>query len=310
MKYLNGVVCGLHRSGTTIVGEIVKQAAEVEVVAEPFNFRFGLKGVPAWYPYLGQAENTNTVTDSESQIEKLLDSAVHLNAVWGKNGAGKSGIKKAVYQFTGGRKQLPWIKLKVKKILGVLPDKVIWKDPFCTFMIPRLLELNVPVVCMLKHPCAFYHSVERQDWMFELNAFDVDGRLRDFLNVQVDEELWATRDQVVALSLLWKLMMKLIWNYRDHPLLLIVKHEDFCIDASATVERVYSHLGIEFTESIKDFVKSKTSASKVLPEIGNIHVFERDSKTLADIWKEKVEKPTQKQILDLLSAEMALYEEI
>ena len=68
-----------------------------------------------------------------------------------------------------------------------------------------------------------------------------------------------------------------------------LRHEDFCenpMDSSITITE---HLDIGFTDSMRKYIAITTSGGAVEAPAGKTHAFVRDSKALANAWREKLD---------------------
>ena len=162
-KYELLVVCGLHRSGTTYIGRMLSCLKLFPVIHEPFNMDFGIKNVPVVYPYIEDKDDVNG---------QLVQQAIAFQCAWNKESGylTSSRFRKSFYAITGGRSGIRWGFLRLRKWLGMLPDRVCWKDPFVTLATPYLVrETDAKVICMVRHPAAIHHSTEKKGWNFNIN---------------------------------------------------------------------------------------------------------------------------------------------
>ena len=66
------IISGMHRSGTTFLGKLLESSGNMHTIHEPFNYKFGLEGVPCWYPIV---ESLNK-SDSK-KVKILIDNLVN-----------------------------------------------------------------------------------------------------------------------------------------------------------------------------------------------------------------------------------------
>ncbi len=283
------LVCGLHRSGTTFVGEILRQA-NICVVHEPLNQRFGIVGVPVAYPY---------VENQSGRHAGLIDDAFNQARPWNKRGqfADTGGFRRQVFAITGGRSGLRWGWLRLRKALGIPHRRICLKDPFMSLATPYILQnYGVKIVCLVRHPAAIHHSTGKQDWRFDIAELRRQADLvRRFRN-ELKEDDWrlAEESDAGSIALLWKLM---IWINEPAACqsrqLLIVRHEDLCLRPELTVRSILRHFSIPMTESVGEFVVEKTSGDMVEGADGKVHDFVRDSKAIPFAWRNHVSKDDQ-----------------
>lgn len=303
VDHFTGIICGLHRSGTTYIGKILKYAPDTRVLQEPFNYKYGIEGVPSWYPYISQS-------DPDPKVSKLIDILTRLEGRWSEPEGGE-GWRRNIARLIGNRQQRRWRLLKVKRVMKNLPRNIIWKDPFCTFMVDYLTrENNFPVVCMIKHPCAFYYSVKKQNWQF-----DVDHLLRQSALIQrfgsdVSGDVWqlASENNLLSLSLQWKLMARVVSHSRhQNKKLLLVRHEDFCNAPEIWIEKICNHLNIPLTQKMLNYVSKTTRGSVVEGPPGVAELYERDSNSLQHIWKKNLSVLDQREVLDVVGKDLQLF---
>ncbi len=302
MKKTNtGVICGLHRSGTTYIGRILSLSHSTSVIYEPFNDVWGLEYAPPRYTYW-RAE------DASSYAEEILQKALLFQGSFSKPVSTKSGWRKTGYKLFGGERHLQWNRLKLLQFLRMTPDHVIWKDPFCTFMIDYLsIIYNMKIVCMIRHPCAHYHSVSKQNWSFDISNLTRQKKLLNDYGFGISEHLWekAKGDNLTSTALLWKIMSRLVTSIskKDNNLLL-VRHEDLCMKPEAEIDHICKWLGVCFTSRMRSYVDTTSHGLYAESLNGKEHDFVRNSKALVDVWKSKVPKEKQNIILDIIGEDI------
>lgn len=291
------MVCGLHRSGTTYVGAMLRQAS-ICVVHEPLNERFGVVGVPVAYPFL---------MEDGGGYSQLIDDVARFKPGWnGSEDIGGNKLKRIVYRVSGGRSGLRWSLLRLQKLLGVLPSNICFKDPFSTLATPYFIKkYSAKVVCMVRHPAAIHYSTEKQGWWFNIDNLYNQPELISSYAQDVPEHHWAMAREhhAASIALLWKLMIRV-----NRPLigkgLLMVRHEDLCISPDTEARKICEHLGVLFDAKLAHFVATHSEGSSAESAGGKIHNFKRDAKSLPNIWRGRISLEDERMIREICSEEL------
>lgn len=294
------IVCGLHRSGTTFVGQILRKAG-VFVVHEPLNERFGMAGVPIAYPY---AEENN------DSFAGLIDDAVFLARPWNKDVAyiQAKGLHRQIYALTGGRSGLRWGWLRLRRNLGVFPEYLCLKDPFMTLATPYLIKHHgLKTVCLIRHPAAIHYSTEKQSWRFGVKNLLQQPELITRYGSDIPDEHWRQGREHAAASIavLWKLMIRINAPLaKEGGRLLMITHEALCMEPQETASKIFAHLQIPFTSTIAQFVADHAGGDRAEAINGKTHDFKRNSKAIPSAWKGKLSEEDEKVIVDIAGEEI------
>lgn len=297
------VVCGLHRSGTTYVGEILRQAGVV-VVHEPLNERYGMADVPIAYPFVEQEEGV---------FASLLDDAVNFSRPWGKNLTWISvkGLKRLVYSLTGGRSGLRWSALRVLKRLGFQNGMICLKDPFMSLATPYLVrKFGIPIVCMVRHPAAIHYSTNKQSWRFNVENLLRQPELIARYGADIPTRHWdvARENSAASIALLWKFMIRINSALQDADRhLLMVTHEELCLQPQQVSTKICDHFGIPFIEKLELFVSQNSEGGSAEAAKGKIHDFKRDSRALVEVWRSRIEKNDEVIMREIVADEVVRF---
>ncbi len=278
------IVCGLHRSGTTFVGEILRQAGAF-VIQEPLNQHFGVADVPVAYPFIDQ---------SGGKYAPLIDDIVSYRRKWNKNPDCllTTGLRRKMYAYTGGRSGIRWYSLRLRSRLGRLPHQVCWKDPFATLATPYLRShVGARIVCVVRHPAGIHHSTEKRGWGFDVENLLGQTELIARHCRDIPDKHWrlAKDNHAASIGLLWKTMMR-VNEYGDDNKegLLVIKHEDLCLSAVDTARAICNYFDLPFTRLLCRFVEDHSEGDITEPDIGDTRKFRRDAKQLPDIWRGQI----------------------
>jgi len=299
----HGVVCGLHRSGTTYVGEVLKRCDDILVIHEPFNLLTGHEKVSRWYP-------SDLNDGNKENITSLVNDVLNYKGSLKKREGAYKGVAGCFYRLIGGRNHLHWFYLALLKKLRASPKNVIWKDPFCTFMTSYLSnELQMPIVIVMKHPCSFVYSVQKQDWSFKVSWLRNNHMLIHKYGQGISDELWRQAEScnITSLSLLWKVMARYSSDIAtNNALVHFVRHEDLCDDPLQAFNLILGHFGLTMSSEVKAYINETTSGSVLEGKKGDTRLFSRDSKKLAVLWKEKLTADEQEKIISIVGEDLNL----
>jgi len=295
------VCCGLHRSGTTFVGELLKRAG-INVVHEPLNEKFGMCDVPVAYPYVGA---------SGGSYAALVDDAIQMSRAWNKDTSflKAQGIRRKIFQITGGKSGLKWGWLRLCAASGIKKGPVCFKDPFMSLATPYLVgHHRLRVVCLVRHPAAIHYSTMRQKWNFDATNLLRQRELMAKYGEGIPDSHWelARSNPAASIALLWKLMVRINFplSVRDEKLLLVT-HEEFCMHPVKVSERVFFHLGVPFDSKVEQYIRDMSSGERALPEAGKVHSFKRNAKALASAWRGRLPADDERIIYELAGEEIA-----
>ena len=207
------IVCGLHRTGTTYVANILSQDRNVCIIHEPLNRDHGVIGVPVWYPY-SDPDSSN----SANHIEPLYRNISEFKQSWIKKPLRDANFVSWIrHKVFGDRQTFIWSQLKLRKYFNMLPDTVCWKDPFATFSVGYIVRsYGARALCMVRHPGAVYHSTIKRGWHFDIKILlSQEGLIRDY-GTDIPAKYWdlARTKQTASIAILWKLMR----TAKPHPI--------------------------------------------------------------------------------------------
>jgi len=294
------IICGLHRSGTTFVGEILRRAG-VCVVHEPLNERFGMLGVPIAYPFVEKRSDYYSV---------LLDDAVAFARPWNKNAdfVRAKGLRRKLYGVTGGRAGLCWDWLRFRQVIGMPNSQIFLKDPFMSLATPWLVRHHgLRVLCMVRHPAAIHYSTEKMNWCFDIENLFSQSELIDRYGRDIPEAHWdsARKHGAASIALLWKLMVRINSALaQNDERMLVITHETLCLDPLDTASNICRHFGISFTPALERFVVEHSEGDRSEAKSGRAHDFKRNSQAIPNIWQGKLSTEEEQLIVDIAGEEI------
>lgn len=277
------VVTGAHRSGTTLLGDILAQASGTWTVWEPFNRHWGLRDVRIAYPYLRRSDSSAPPVAS---LIRYLDSG---RARWSvKKGHGASDRFPAVRAAakTGSRYML-WRR----EGAGI----AVIKDPFVLLAMGAMQPAVTtrPIVVSVRHPCSWVLSLRRMRWPAgpELNALIAQEQLyEEHLNGMLERKDWTRADDLEAGATAWACLYHMVNVQSDAGArVLVVPLESYARDPVDVLERLYRSASLQTPADLDSIAKRYSGPDKaVTPEAGTKHLLQRDSRALSDAWKAKL----------------------
>ncbi len=292
------IICGLHRSGTTLIGELLRRSG-VTVVHEPLNERFGVRDVPLAYPY---------VHAKGGEYAAFIHQVANLQLPWNTNPRHLHLPlwKKTCYRITGGRSGLRWRWLRLLALPGIHPALLCFKDPFLSLATPYLLQ-HIPcrILCLVRHPAAIHLSTQRRQWFFDSsNLYRQAELMRDYGQYMTDsEQQLATHHHAASIALLWKVMIHInlpLTTQQDR--FMLCTHEEFCSHPLQVTEKIFQHFRLPLTTSVKTFVEQTTKGTHTTGK--HLHDFHRNSKALPDQWQTELDNTTKAIIHDIARKEI------
>ena len=139
-------------------------------------------------------------------------------------------------------------------------------------------------VFTVKHPCAFYQSLLRVGW----EHGDAFAHLLDQYGQATTSKIWKEASGPAGKSaVVWSIInakaIELSHAYPDQ--VVIVRHEDLCVNALEIVIQLTKWLGIQFTEEMRSYITNSVSGNIVNPGRDVVHQLTRDSANLPDRWR-------------------------
>jgi len=300
------VICGLARSGTTYVGKALSRAKGVHLINEPLNKDFGVKGVTHWYSYADETDR-----EDSNDTKKLVRDIINLKAGWTRSSPPEypfiTRLSKRMY---GGYSSLVWSALRLKKYLRLSFQTVCLRDPFTTFAVGYIIKsYGAKAVCLTKHPCALYLSQKRQRQATHIEDLFAQPKLRNRYAGDISAGTWklAKQHNSAGVALLWKIMARAITSQaKDLKDLLIVRHEDLCLNPTEVIEGICDHFGITYDIRIEKYLRKTSQGNQVFAKGGKLHSFKRNSLALKDAWRGTIDPQDETMIQEVIGDDIYL----
>jgi len=269
------VVTGMHRSGTTFVGEILKRYNNTSLIHEPFNREYGLKGLDSVY-----ACDLNNDHYNFSLL--MLNNLLKGNAKYVRKAQGDS-FPKAIARFVaGGNTSVDTKRYRFKRLFNQKLMPVI-KDPFLVLLTRMLLNNDFGVIIIIRHPAAVWNSLLRMGWKLDVstlgcsNLFAADSKVSSIPDLQ-------SQSEVVKFCALWRVIYSYVVALGDHPRLYKITHEEICNNPQQFLNQLSNRYRLLPSRSLLPFI-DKSMNSHLVSITGNqLHAFNRDSQQLSTAW--------------------------
>lgn len=249
------LITGIHRSGSTWLGEMVSLSSQVGYIHEPFNFNHGkcLCGyqLSHWYEKV-----------SPGKAKMFRKHFRHLL---------RFGSQEVLSDLLSGRFKKVGVQVRrgqIDPVSWIMSHRPLVKDPLALMSADWLYEnFNTQNIISIRHPAAFVDSLVRKKWSFNFgnlaNQPDLmSGRLVKWAPM-INEYANGQPDLQEQAILLWNVVYDVVRQYREeHSEWYYLRHEDVSSAPEEELRKLYDHLGLEYTEGIDKKVKEFTNPVK------------------------------------------------
>lgn len=286
------VVTGAHRSGTTLVGDIVCRAAGTWTVWEPFNRHWGLRAVDIAYPWLGARD---AAAPEVRALRSYLESG---RAGWRVKADGRRPLE------VGARSAVATARRFAEHARHRGETPVV-KDPFVLLALgalqPRVTRRTAVVT--IRHPCSWLLSLRRMSWPagHELNALQRqeelwERHLRDLL----PRRNWSRADDLEAAARAWACLYRMVAvQAREGADVLVLPMEAFSRRPVDVLRQLFDALALPAPHDLEAVAREYAGSSTVSPAPGTKHVLQRDSRALATAWRSALSAEEVRRVRDI-----------
>jgi hypothetical protein len=241
------VVTGMPRAGTSWVGKMLDASGRVVYINEPLNVRRPPGRSPgvlrARVHYRFQYISPANEDEYLRAFREMLALRYHVLAEIRVSRSVGDVLRMAKYwsSFVRGRVQ---------------QKRPLLDDPYAVFSGEWLASrLGCHVVVVVRHPAAIASSRKRLGWKIDFGDLLnqpvlVDDWLHPFR--QEMEAMRGSSDVIAESGLLWRMIYHVVAGYRTrHRLVHVVRHEDLSREPVSEFARLYTHVGLPFTEEVE-----------------------------------------------------------
>lgn len=270
-RYL--VVTGMHRSGTTLTGQILSKYKGLHVIHEPLNKHYGLSGVDRVYP-------CDLSPEQGAHYVNMIDKMLQGQAGYIRTASEDKLIKAMLRQIIGGRTGLDVAKWRFSKLINWQSTPVL-KDPFMLMLSASIARGGSKVVVLVRHPAAMWLSVRRMSWTFSYDDFAYPAIMRELSPEAPD---LSNASELEKFAWLWRTLYSYVLAQCTCKNIHVLKHESLCVSPFEQLGVLESFLCLPQSDMALQFL-SRSFFSDVAAVNGNtLHVMERDAKSLATSW--------------------------
>ena len=302
------LITGSHRSGTTWVGNIIRNLPRIYYLHEPLtpnSITRGLFNTEIWYKYYDPKKEYENI---ETILNELFSGSYPFKAMFNF----KNSLPHTDYRnpngINDGKIDLKYFKWRINAYIDskrlnkkeIIP---LIKDPIALTAAEWIHQKwNSKNVILIRHPAAFVSSLIRLNWRFNFENFTKQPDLIDrFLGPYRSQINNPPKDFISEASLIWTCITKIIIDYQKlYPNWLYIRHEDLSYDPINEFELLFKRLDLPFSSKVKRFIQSTSSHSNPseVSKKTKVHQLQRDSRKNIKNWKRRLSKDEIKLIRD------------
>ena len=308
------IITGSHRSGTTWVGNIIKNSPMIYYIHEPLtpnSITRGLFDTEIWYKYYDPSKEYQKVESTLNDLfigQYPLRAVLHFkNSLPNTDYRNLNGINNDKFDF----KYLKWrinayLDSKRLKLSKLNHDQIIplIKDPICLTAVEWIHKRwKSKNVFLIRHPAAFVSSLLRLNWRFNFENFIKQPELINrFLKPYESDINSPPEDFISEASLIWLCTTKIIIDYQEiYPNWIYIRHEDLSYNPIKEFKLLFKKLELPYTSKVKRLIKATshhTNPSEVSDK-SKVHQLQRNSKENIKNWKKRLTNKEIKRIRDM-----------
>jgi len=246
------LVTGMHRSGTTWLGQMLCASGALVNIQEPMKPTNRRTIFPSrarhWYLYIS--------TENERDYLRSYSDAIAFRP-HPLEDMGKVRSPRDAFRFTSR-----WASYAVGRLQR---KRLLLKDPFAVFSVEWFARrLACDVVIIVRHPAAVVSSLTRLDYRFDFTDLIKQPLLMkehlEPFRPALEKAVGAPHDVVGQGSLLWAMIYQFVHEYRTQdPRVLVLRHEDLSLNPLAEYAALYARVGLTLTPRAKQTIARFTS---------------------------------------------------
>ncbi len=303
------LITGSHRSGTTWVGNIIRNLPRIYYLHEPLtpnSITRGLFNTEIWYKYYDPKKEYENI---ETILNELFSGSYPFKAMFNF----KNSLPHTDYRnpngINDGKIDLKYFKWRINAYIDskrlnkkeIIP---LIKDPIALTAAEWIYhKWNSKNVILIRHPAAFVSSLIRLNWRFNFENFTKQPDLIDrFLGPYRSQINNPPKDFISEASLIWTCITKIIIEYQKlYPNWLYIRHEDLSYDPIKEYELLFEKLKLQFSNEVKKVIHSSSNFSNP-SEVANskvVHQLQRNSRDNIKNWKKRLNNKDINKVRDL-----------
>ncbi|GAA5521451.1 sulfotransferase [Aliifodinibius salicampi] len=299
------LVTGIHRSGSTFVGNMLSLNRNIGYIQEPFNRDYGLKIFDVNFTYLTDTSITHQIQKTLDQLILLDKADYHIPSI-NREHHGLENRKELCRDFFAQpniQNTPAFIKRLLFKSKGQLlfnrakydprVDRLLIKDPLACLASSFLHQrYDMDVVILVRHPLSFAGSLKRLGWRFNFdNILSQEQLMSDYLKPYREELIYLQNKQTTVVeeaAMLWNCIYTVLTNFiSKNPSFIVCRHEDIAQSPVKTFHNLYSKLNLNYTASVEKKISEHTNEDNPVSTQNNrAHQLKRNSEALIYKWKD------------------------
>ena len=298
-----GAIFGASRSGTTWLGTLISSHPDVAYRFEPFHrlakiqpdIERSLKILRS--PQLSSEHRSqiyHSLLPAYPEIEKppFFHKNYQIPLNWGRG---------AIWPLSRRNPLASQIfrRLYTPNTASAAPPTLIFKQVEMVDVVAGLLEkLGVPVVYLMRHPCAVVWSRiqgQQNALMPTVRAQKLDNILRDCFPELAEQYAGKLETPAEKEAMLWRIDVESVLSAcSNSPKGLPIFYEDLVANTLPVVEKALEHFGLSLSQETVSFIEDSTQNTSNLRqkrgEIGINPYFSvfRNSQAVCDKWKDEM----------------------
>lgn len=274
------LVTGAHRSGTTWASSMLNLAPGTLMTEEPMNVR------PHRYAFDSLSTDYFTYAEELEPDQAIAAFERILNRDTGK-----------VFSRRSPQRYLKFTRR----------GRYIIKDPIACLSSDWLARnFDLDVLVLIRHPGAFAASLKRMNWNPKLSCYFKQPRLTaEYLRDLEAEYGGRSLSFIEAAAVAWRIMYRVLAAFAArHPEWIVVRHEDLASNPIREFNDIYNRMSLEWTDEVYNGIDQHCSpGNRAEAQRGSVHTLKRDSRSIINSWKTKLDDNEKQTLRDLSGPE-------
>jgi hypothetical protein len=291
---------GMHRSGTTWLGEMLCASGAFVRFDEPLNVRnrrtILASRAERWYTYIGAENEAAYLSDYRDALDLRPHPLRDLRHAW-------LGSPRNAARIPGD--WLDYLRGRMEK------RRVLFKDPFAVFSIHWFQKrLGCRVVVTVRHPLAVVSSLKRLGYFFDFKDLLEQPALMDRHLSGHRGDMESSSQVVDQGALLWRLVYGAVAEAMaaGDPPMVVVRHEDLSLRPLEEFAALYEKLDIPFTVDARRTIEDSTSAANPAESaLDDPAAVRLDSRANLDNWRHRLSEAEVDRIMTHVQPVLAAF---
>lgn len=256
------LLSGTGRGGTTWLSNIINCNNEYRYIFEPFHNEKVPEASPFLYKQYLRPESKNEV------------------------------LYKAAMTILSGKIKTQWTDFLNKKFYC---NKRLIKDIRINLMLKWILVNfpKIPIILLLRHPCAIAYSKMKRKWDSNLNWFLRQDKLVDDFLYPFKNEMEQAKDDFEKHIFFWCVENYIPLCQISSGEVNVIFYENLCVNAVTELERLFGFLGQKMTEKVFSQLRVPSAMSR-----GDSAIV--TGSNIVESWKNGITRDQTRRAIDIL----------